>query len=194
MFVTTGVGCTCSPREKKTGCTCSPRKSPYRLPHDAAAPGRPVTLAALVPATWSEVPPAESTLEPCKMDALCFDIDTKPFCRNPFCLISIQNPRGVYPLPLILLNFNELQNAPALPSSVRDLPVRQSGQFSTRGRKPGAGCICSPRKERGTGIGSTCSPRKNMNTYAKCAANPRGMLTSKIIGLKASCNEHLQRQ
>jgi len=32
-----------------------------------------------------------------------------------------------------------------------------------------------------------------MNTYAKCAANPRGMRTSKIIGLKVSWNEHLQK-
>ena len=33
-----------------------------------------------------------------------------------------------------------------------------------------------------------------MNTYAKCAANPCGMRTSKIIGLKASWNEHLQKK
>jgi hypothetical protein len=32
-----------------------------------------------------------------------------------------------------------------------------------------------------------------MNTYAKFAANPRRMHTSKIIGLKVSCNEHLQK-
>jgi hypothetical protein len=32
-----------------------------------------------------------------------------------------------------------------------------------------------------------------MNTYAKCAANPCGMRTSKIIGLKVSCNEHFQK-
>ena len=32
-----------------------------------------------------------------------------------------------------------------------------------------------------------------MNTYAKCAANPCGMRTSKIIGLKVSWNEHLQK-
>src|SRR5579863_10597769 len=83
------------------------------LPHDAAAPCRPVTPAALMPATQSEVPPAASTLEPCKMDALCFDNDAKPFCRNPFCLISIQNPRGCTPLPRISLSFSELQNAPA---------------------------------------------------------------------------------
>jgi hypothetical protein len=39
-------------------------------------------------------------------------------------------------------------------------------------------------------------PRPNlsrMNTYIKCAANPCGMRTYKIIGLKASCNEHLQK-
>jgi hypothetical protein len=45
-------------------------------------------------------------------------------------------------------------------------------------------------------LGCTCSPREKlrenpsrMNTYAKCAANPNGMRTYKIIGLKASCNE-----
>jgi hypothetical protein len=32
-----------------------------------------------------------------------------------------------------------------------------------------------------------------MNTYAKRAANPRAMNTSKIIGFKASCNQHLQK-
>jgi hypothetical protein len=32
-----------------------------------------------------------------------------------------------------------------------------------------------------------------MNTYAKCAANPRGMNTYKIIGLKVSCNQHLRK-
>ena len=32
-----------------------------------------------------------------------------------------------------------------------------------------------------------------MNTYAKCAAKPRRMNTSKIIGLKVSWNEHLQK-
>jgi hypothetical protein len=32
-----------------------------------------------------------------------------------------------------------------------------------------------------------------MNTYAKCATNPCGMRTSKIVGLKVSCNEHLQK-
>jgi hypothetical protein len=73
---------------------------------------------------------------------------------------------------------------------------------------PGAGCTCSPRNRD---PGCTCSPRKirmwallgvhegirrnpsRMNTYAKCAANPCGMRTSKIIGLKVSRNEHLQK-
>ena len=32
-----------------------------------------------------------------------------------------------------------------------------------------------------------------MNSYAKCAANPCRILTSKIIGLKVSWNEHLQK-
>jgi hypothetical protein len=32
-----------------------------------------------------------------------------------------------------------------------------------------------------------------MNTYTKSAANPREMNTSKIIGLKVSCHEHLQK-
>jgi len=72
--------------------------------------------------------------------ALCFDNDTKPYCRKPLVLKSIQNPRGYTPLFLSLL----------------------------------------------------LSPNR-MNTYAKCAANPCGIRTSKIIGLKASCNEHLQK-
>jgi hypothetical protein len=200
MFVATGVG-----------CTCSPRKSPYRLPRDAAAPGRTVTLATLLPVTWSEVPPADSALEPCKMDALCFDSDARPFCRNPFCFISIQNPRGVYPLLLILLIFNKLQNAPALPSSVRDLPVRQSGQFSTGGSwETGCGLYLQPaqirvrnRRQTGTeGIRRSTTRASalrqelnfsKMTTYAKRAANPCGMHTYKIIGLKASWNEHLQK-
>src|SRR5271169_1684641 len=86
-----------------------------RPPQDAAAPCRPLTLAALLPATRSEVPPAESPLEPCKTDALCFDNDAKPFCRNPFCLISIQPPRGVPPSrvsPLASVNYKTPQCAP----------------------------------------------------------------------------------
>jgi hypothetical protein len=46
--------------------------------------------------------------------------------------------------------------------------------------------VLAARKETGR------NPSR-MNTYAKCAANPRGMRTSKIIELKASCNEHLQK-
>jgi hypothetical protein len=39
------------------------------------------------------------------------------------------------------------------------------------------------------------APRKSsrINSYAKSATNPCGMRTSKIIGLKVSCNEHLQK-
>jgi hypothetical protein len=33
-----------------------------------------------------------------KFDALCFDTLTRPFCRNPLILISMQNPRGCTPL------------------------------------------------------------------------------------------------
>jgi hypothetical protein len=43
------------------------------------------------------------------------------------------------------------------------------------------------------GVGCTCSPRNRMNSYAEGAANPCGMRTSKIIGLKVSCNQHLQK-
>jgi hypothetical protein len=46
---------------------------------------------------------------------------------------------------------------------------------------------------RAANEGCTCSARNRMNTYSKCAANPRGMRTCKIIELKASCNEHLQK-
>jgi hypothetical protein len=41
--------------------------------------------------------------------------------------------------------------------------------------------------------GKTGSNPSKMNTYAKCAANPCGMRTYKIIGLKVSWNEHLQK-
>jgi hypothetical protein len=42
-------------------------------------------------------------------------------------------------------------------------------------------------------VGCTCN-RNKMNTYAKCAANPRAMNTCKIIGLKVSWNEYLQKR
>jgi len=42
--------------------------------------------------------------------------------------------------------------------------------------------------------GPTGSNLSKMNSYAKCATNPCGIHTSKIIGLKASCNEHLQKK
>ena len=41
--------------------------------------------------------------------------------------------------------------------------------------------------------GKTGSNLSEMNSYAKCAANPCGMLTSKVIGLKVSYNEHLRK-
>ena len=41
--------------------------------------------------------------------------------------------------------------------------------------------------------GQTGNNSSGMNTYAKCAANPCRMRTSKIIGLKVPCNEHLQK-
>jgi hypothetical protein len=85
----------------------------------------------------------------------------------------------------------------------------------------GVGCTCSPRKKtitlspKGTrphgatavaaqpvangiprpdrpGLPFRSNPSK-MNTYAKYAAKPRTMCTSKIVGLKASCNEHLRK-
>jgi hypothetical protein len=59
----------------------------------------------------------------------------------------------------------------------------RAAQFTAAGRN----LTCA------TGVGCTCSPRNKMNTYAKCAANPRGVLTSEIIGLKVSCNEHFQK-
>ena len=44
-------------------------------------------------------------------------------------------------------------------------------------RTPGAGCTCSPQKRNGNNL-------SRMNTYAKCAANPFGMRTSKSLNLK----------
>jgi hypothetical protein len=93
---TTGVGCTCSPREKRTGCTCSPRRSK-----------------------------TESQLSAAQARPRCHPEPGRPFSANV-------------------------------------------GEASA-------------------------SPRNRMNSYAKRAPNPCGMRTCKIIGLKASCNEHLQK-
>ena len=41
--------------------------------------------------------------------------------------------------------------------------------------------------------GPTRRKSSKMNTYAECAATPCRMRTYKIVGLKASWNEHLQR-
>jgi len=41
--------------------------------------------------------------------------------------------------------------------------------------------------------GPTGRNSRRMNTYAKGSAKPCGMNTYKIIGLKASCNQHLQK-
>jgi hypothetical protein len=41
---------------------------------------------------------------------------------------------------------------------------------------------------------ATRSNLSRMNSYAKCAATPCRMRTSKIIGLKVSWNEHLQKK
>ena len=62
-------------------------------------------------------------------------------------------------------------------------------------RLPGYPQISAIFRKRATRapIGLTGRNLSRMNTYAKCAANPCGMRTSKIIGLKASCNEHLQK-
>jgi hypothetical protein len=104
------------------------------LPYDPTASRHPVTLAAFLLATSSEFSPAGSTPKQRKMNALCFDILTDPFCRKPLVLIFIQFARGVYPLHFILLSFNELQTAPAPQPSLRDLPVRQRGAILNRRR------------------------------------------------------------
>ena len=72
----------------------------------------------------------------------------------------------------------------------------------------GVGCTCSLRRSpfpsrAGVPIlaaqhSPPCSSRplsnsSTINTYAKCAANPRGMRTYKIIGLKTSWNEHFRK-
>ena len=41
--------------------------------------------------------------------------------------------------------------------------------------------------------GGTGAKYRKMNTYAKPAANPRGIRTSKLIRLKVSWNEHLRK-
>jgi hypothetical protein len=62
---------------------------------------------------------------------------------------------------------------------------------------PGAAIDCRSRETTGAGSGWS-APRmarnlSRMNTYAKSFANPCGMCTYKIIGLKVSCNEHLRK-
>jgi hypothetical protein len=92
-----------------------------RLPHDAAVSCRPVTPAVFFPATSSEFFPADSTPEQCKTDALCFDNDTKPSCRKPLVLISIQNPQGCTPPKTMLFIFNDLKTARRRDASVAEL-------------------------------------------------------------------------
>ncbi len=85
------------------------------------------------------------------------------------------------------------------PHPGRPLRAKVPGKGSSRGKQVanvGEGSAARrarvdyPRIDASTG--STGNNLSRMNTYAKCAANPCGMNTSKIIGLKVSYNEHLQ--
>ena len=85
--------------------------------------------------------------------------------------------------------------ASRLPSNAHGSPD-ESGLYWEPAKKRVRLCL-EPAKKRVRAllgareeIGSNLS---EMNTYAKCAANPCAMCTYKIIGLKVSCHEHLQK-
>ena len=75
----------------------------------------------------------------------------------------------------------ESQMPPCLLAEAK--PLAEASLFS---RLHTISVLLGPRK----GIRRNLS---GMNTYAKRAANPCGMRTSKIIGLKVSWNEHLRK-
>jgi hypothetical protein len=149
-------------------------------------------LAPSLLATSSEF--SGSAPEPCKMNFLCFDIDAKPFCHNPFILISIQNTPVVYPLPCIFGSFSRLQTAS---STLLDRLPLPPATFSDHGAARER-AVRAARANHDTPPGNTeaaltgvaacaLAPAgrnlSRMNTYAKCAANPCGIRTSKIMGL-----------
>jgi hypothetical protein len=87
----------------------------YRLPYHTVDACRLGTLARFLLATSSELSAPGGTREKRKVDVLSFDIDANPFCRNPFILISMQNPRGCIPLLFMFFVFRKLRAAsPAL--------------------------------------------------------------------------------
>src|SRR5580704_11234802 len=51
-----------------------------------------------------------------------------------------------------------------------------------------------PPARRGETFSFTGNNLSKMNTYAQCATKPCRMRTSKIIGLKVPCNEHLRKK
>jgi hypothetical protein len=71
------------------------------------------------------------------------------------------------------------------PLAVASSLAKESVFSTLRSGPTGAGCTCSPR--------NTGRNPNRMNTYEKCAANPCRMRTSRMIGLKVSCNEHLRK-
>jgi hypothetical protein len=122
------------------------------------------------------------------MNALCFDILASSFCRKPPVFIFIQDAPGVYPLRFNSFTFNELQTAQR---------TRVWAVLAAHGKQR-VWAVLVAHANKGCGLylqpaSKTGSNPSKMNTYAKCAANPRGMHTSKIVGLKVPCNEHLQK-
>jgi len=61
----------------------------------------------------SRTGPSHAPSNASKTNALCFDIDTKAFCRNSPVLKSMQNHRGVYPPPANSFVSRQFQTAPS---------------------------------------------------------------------------------
>jgi hypothetical protein len=115
-----------------------------------------------------------------------FALQPRPYQRAILRLAGPSGQRQKFPDPQALrlpplkrtASVALARAAPSCPQAANDRPVLS-------GPNPGAGCPLHTASK-------TTSNLIRMSTYAKCAANPCRMRTSKTIGLKASCNEPLQ--
>jgi len=80
----------------------------------------------------------------------------------------------------------ELARTGRIRRSTAHAQVFGCGLYLQPAQTTSAGLRSQPARKAGNNL-------SRMNTYRKFAANPRRMGTSKIIGFKASCNEHLQK-
>jgi hypothetical protein len=179
-----------------------------RLQHNAAASSRPVTLAA--PARISDNLRRESQNRPFLFNRL----RTLWPPQNPLAayfqspapsLAHKQNITTAFPTTsaLFVLSFaQERKSTPLLSSACaqfcgkwgyRENLVRKLDcQYSLLPRVWTA-LAAHARKVRAVLAARSQRNPNKMNTYAKRAAKPRRMCTYKIIRLKASYNEHLQK-